>query len=78
MNQQNAMNKSGANEAKPAPAQHHLRAGATSEAAKNQPVNEDKPAKWELIALWLFLAGIGIASVVVSYLLWHQLFPHSP
>ena len=61
------------------------RAGGLGEKTKVEPVQGSRPAtnnangsNWETVALWLFIAGIFIASVLAGYLFWVKLSFRSP
>ena len=49
-------------------------ASRTSEEDSIEPDAPDK--KWENVILWLFIAGLLIASVIASYVFWRKLSEH--
>jgi len=60
-------------------------AGSLGEMPKVEPVPGSSPAtnnangsNWERVALWLFIAGIFVASVLAGYLFWVKLSFRSP
>jgi hypothetical protein len=61
------------------------RTGGLRQKSKVEPVQGSDPvtnnangSNWETVALWLFIAGIFIASVLAGYLFWAKLSFRSP
>lgn len=49
-------------------------ASRASEESSPESVPPDK--KWENVVLWLFIAGLLIASVIAAYVFWRKLSEH--
>lgn len=80
-----AVTNNGAHRALPARAPGDSWEGRPCEKLKEEPGPESKPMMkrvtrldWEMVALWLFIAGIILVSSFAGYQLWTKLSFHSP